>query len=68
MCDYENLKRLRNVYFLIMGSIPVRVTKKETIRMDGFFFGYSYVEPSPSGSITSIFSAPALRLQMQPQF
>ncbi len=51
-----------------MGSIPVRVTKKETIRMDGFFFGYSYVEPNPSGSITSIFSAPALRLHLQPQF
>ncbi len=37
-----------------MGSIPVRVTKKETIRMDGFFFGYSYVGLTPSGSITSI--------------
>ena len=35
-----------------MGSIPVRVTKKETIHSDGFFFGYSYIEPNPSGPIT----------------
>ena len=32
-----------------MGSIPVRVTKKEAIRKDGFFFGGRRPRAAPSG-------------------
>ena len=49
-----------------MGSIPVRVTKKETIHSDGFFFGYLYVEPGASGSTARKFCAPAQRRHIVP--
>ena len=49
-----------------MGSIPVRVTKKETIHPDGFFFGDSYVGPNPLGSIARQFHAQAWQRYVMP--
>ena len=49
-----------------MGSIPVRVTKKETIHPDGFFFGDSYVGPNPLGSIARQFHAQAWQRYAMP--
>ena len=40
----------RHLTYCKMGSIPVRVTKKEAIRKDGFFFGDWYVGANLSGS------------------
>ena len=47
----------RHLTYCKMGSIPVRVTKKEAIRKDGFFFGDWYVGANLSGSTARFFAA-----------